>query len=169
VRNPQQWELGTVAAQIDLMATSPSLGVTHYLALRTVQISPPALPTPQGGSATVSVLTPTTQISVDAVLGNNGTVDEPHATVHFTMANQSSGATSSQVETVALASDASQALPTVNFHVKAGTTYVLTVSVDLPAGQTQTVGTAIQHVLQVAPATCLGPKGLLSTTCTSRS
>jgi hypothetical protein len=169
VRNPQQWGLGTVAAQIDLMATSPSLAVTHYLALRTVQISPPALPTPQGGSATISVLTPTTLISVDAVLGNNGTVDEPHATVHFTMANQSSGATSSQVETVALASDASQTLPTVNFHVKAGTTYVLTVSVDLPAGQTQTVGTAIQHMLQVAPATCVGPKGLLSTTCTSRS
>jgi hypothetical protein len=169
VRNAQQWQLGTVAAQIDLIATSPSLAPTHYLAFRTVQISPPALPTPQGGSATVSVLTPTTQISVDAVLGNNGTVDEPHATVHFTMLDQSTGATSSQVETLALASDASQTLPTVYFHVKAGTTYTLTVSVDLPAGQTQTVGTAIQQELQVSPATCLGPKGLLSTTCTSRS
>jgi hypothetical protein len=168
VRNPQQWELGTVAAQIDLMATSPSLAVTHYLALRTVQINPPALPTAPGGSATISVLTPTTQISVDVVLGNNGTVDEPHATVHFTMANQTSGATSSRDETVALAADASQALPIVNFHVKAGTTYVLTVSVDLPAGQTQTDGTAVQHELQVSPATCLGPKGLLSTTCTSQ-
>jgi hypothetical protein len=101
----------------------------------------------------VSVLTPTTVISVDAVLGNNGTVDEPHATVHFTMANQSSGATARHAETVALVAGASEALPTVNFHVKPGTNYVLTISVDLPAGQTQTAGTAVQDVLQVAPGT----------------
>jgi hypothetical protein len=146
------WGLGAIAAQVDLIATSPSLAVTHYLALRTIRINPPALPTPQGGSSSVSVIAPTSQISVDAVLGNDGTVDEPHATVHFTLASQSSGATASHSETIGLAADASQALPTVNFHVKAGTTYVLTVSVDLPAGQTQTVGTAVQSVLQVAPA-----------------
>jgi hypothetical protein len=168
VRNPQQWGLGTVATQVDLMATSPSLAATHYLALRTVQISPPALPTPQGGSSNVSVISPTAKVSVDVVLANNGTVAEPHATVHFTMANQASGATSSRAETVALASDASQALPTANFGVTPGQTYVLTISVVLPAGQTNTVGTAVQDVLQVALATCAGPKGLLSTTCTSR-
>jgi hypothetical protein len=146
------WGLGSIAAQVDLMATSPSLAVTHYLALRTIRINPPALPTPQGGSSSVSVIAPTSQISVDAVLGNDGTVDEPHATVHFTLADQTSGATAAHSETIGLAADASQALPTANFHVKAGTTYVLTVSVDLPAGQTQTVGTAVQSVLQVAPA-----------------
>ena len=147
------WGLGAIAAQVDLMATSPSLAVAHYLALRTIRINPPALPTPQGGSSTVSVITPTSQISVDAVLGNDGTVDEPHATVHFTLADQTSGATSSRNETIGLTADTSQALPTANFHVKAGRTYVLAVSVDLPAGQTQTVGTAVQYVLQVAPAT----------------
>lgn len=153
VRSPQQWGLGTIATQVDLIATSPSLAPSHYLALRTVRINPPALPTPPGGSTNVSVLTPTTQISVDVVLGNGGTVDEPHGTVHFTLANQSTGATSSKAETVALAPDASQALPTENFHVKPGATYVLTVSVDLPAGQTQTLGTAVQYPLEVAPAT----------------
>jgi hypothetical protein len=168
VRNPQQWGLGSVATQVDLMATSPSLAATHYLALRTVQISPPALPTPQGGSSNVSVISPTAQISVDVVLANNGTVAEPRATVHFTMANQASGATATRAETVALASDASQALPTADFHVTPGQTYVLTISVVLPAGQTQTIGTAVQDVLQVSLATCAGPKGLLSTTCTSR-
>lgn len=147
------WGLGAIAAQVDLMATSPSLAVSHYLALRTIRINPPALPTPQGASSSVSVIEPTSQISVDAVLGNDGTVDEPHATVHFTLANQSSGATASQNETIGLAADTSQALPTANFHVKAGTTYVLTVSVDLPPGQTQTIGTAVQSVLSVAPAT----------------
>jgi hypothetical protein len=166
VHSAAEWGLGTVATRVDLMATSPSLAPTHYLALRTVQVNPPALPTPQGGSASVSVLTPTTQISVNVVLGNNGTVDEPHATVHFTLADQTSGATSSQSETVALASDASKALQTVNFHVKPGRTYALTVSVGLPAGQTQTVGTATQYVLQVTPATCAGPDGRVSTNCT---
>ncbi|HWD55739.1 MAG TPA: hypothetical protein VG346_11475 [Acidimicrobiales bacterium] len=168
VRNSEQWGLGTVATQVDLMATSPSLAASHYLALRTVQITPPALPTPQGGSSSVSVISPTTQISVDVVLGNNGTVDEPRATVHLTIANQASGATSTRTDTVALASAASRALPTTNFHVTPGQTYVLTISVVLPAGQTQTVDTSVQDVLQVALATCAGPKGQLSTTCTSR-
>ena len=163
------WGLGSVAAQVDLMATSSSLAVSHYLALRTITINPPALPTPQGGSSSVSVIAPTSQISVDAVLGNDGTVDEPHATVRFTLANQSTGATASRSETIGLAADASQALPTANFHVKTGTTYVLTVSVDLPAGQTQTVGTAVQSVLQVSQETCAGPEGGVSTNCTSRS
>jgi hypothetical protein len=163
------WGLGSVAAQVDLMATSPSLAVSHYLALRTVRIDPPALPTPQGGSSSVSVIAPTSQISVDAVLGNDGTVDEPHATVHFTLANQTSGATASHRETIGLAADASQTLPTANFGVKPGTAYVLTVSVDLPAGQTQTVGTAVQYALQVSLATCAGRDGRVSTNCTSRS
>ena len=132
--DPQLWAAGAVASQIDLMASSPSLAVVHYLALRTVQVSPPSLPTPQGGPANVSVLTPTNQISVDVVLANDGSVAEPHATVHYTVADQSSGATSSRTHTVALAPGASQALPTARFGVVAGTTYVLTVSVDVPAG-----------------------------------
>lgn len=153
VRDPQQWAPGTVASQVDLIATSPTLTAVHYLALRTVRINPPSLPTSQGGPATVAVITPTTQLSVDVVLANDGSVDEPRATVHYTLATQSSGATSSQSQTLALASAASQALPTANFGVKPGTTYVLTVSVDLPPGQSQTAGTAVQYVLAVAPST----------------
>jgi hypothetical protein len=169
VQNPQLWAAGAVASQIDLIASSPSLAAVHYLALRTVQISPPSLPTPQGGSANVSVLTPTNQISVDVVLANDGSVAEPRATVHYTLADQSSGATSSRTHTVALAPATSQALPTTTFGVAPGTTYVLTVSVDVPAGQTQLAGTAVQYVLAISQATCLGPKGAVSTNCAPRS
>ncbi len=169
VKNPQLWAPGAVASQIDLVSSSPSLAAVHYLALRTVLINPPALPTPQGGSANVSVLTPTTQISVDVVLANDGSVAEPHATVHYTLAEQSSGATSSRTHTVALAPDTSQDLPTVNFGVVSGTTYVLTVSVDVPAGQTQLAGTAAQYTLAISQATCLSPKGVVSTNCAPRS
>lgn len=168
VRNPQLWTAGVVANQVDLLSSSPSLAAVHYLALRTVQINPPALPTPQGGSANVSVLTPTKQISVDVVLANDGSVPEPHATVRYTLADQSSGATSSRAHTAALAPATSQALPTVNFSVLPGTTYVLTVSVDVPAGQTQLAGTAVQYPLTISPATCLSPKGVVSTNCAQR-
>ena len=168
VHNPQLWSPGTVASEIDLMSSSPSLAPVHYLALRTVRISPPALPTPPGTQANVSVITPTTQLSVNVVLANGGSVDEPRATVHYTFASQSSGATSSKAHTVALASGASQALPTATFPVIPGSTYVLTVSVDVPAGQTQLAGTAVQYVLAISPSTCLSPKGLLSTSCPPR-
>jgi hypothetical protein len=169
VPDPQLWAAGAVASQIDLMASSPSLAVVHYLALRTVQVSPPSLPTPQGGPANVSVLTPTNQISVDVVLANDGSVAEPRATVHYTVADQSSGATSSRTHTVALAPGGSQALPTARFGVVAGRTYVLTVSVDVPPAQTQLAGTAVQYVLAISQATCLGPKGAVSTNCAPRS
>ena len=103
VTDAQLWQAGTVATQVDLMATSPTLAASHYLLLRTVRLNPPALPTPQGAPATVSALSPTSQIGVTVVLGNDGTADEPHAAVRFTLANQATGATATQVESAALA------------------------------------------------------------------
>ena len=61
--------------------------------LRTVRLSPPALPTPQGAPASVSVLSPTSQIGVTVVLANQGSSDEPHVSVRFSLADQTSGAT----------------------------------------------------------------------------
>jgi hypothetical protein len=147
------WQAGTIATQVDLMATSPTLATSHYLLLRTVRLNPPALPTAQGAPATVSALSPTSQIGVTTVLGNDGTADEPHAAVRFTLANQATGATATQVESAALAFGSSVTLPTATFRVKPGTAYVLTVAVILPTGQAATAGTVLQQALQVAPAT----------------
>ncbi len=147
------WQAGTVATQIDLIATSPTLAASHYLLLRTVRLDPPALPTPQGAPATVSALSPTSHIGVTTVLGNDGTADEPHAAVRFTLANQATGATATQVESAPLAFGASVTLPTATFRVKPGTAYLLTVAVVLPTGQAATAGTVLQQALQVAPAT----------------
>jgi hypothetical protein len=152
VTDPQVWQLGSVAAQVDLIATSPALVVTHDVVLRTVRLNPPALPTPQGVSASVSVLSPTAQIGVIVVLANQGSVDEPHCSVRFTLANQSSGATASRSETAALALGAAVTLPAVTFHVKPGTTYELTVAAVPPAGQSLTADTVLQQALQVSPA-----------------
>jgi hypothetical protein len=153
VTNPQLWQVGAVAAQLDLVATSPTLAPTHNVVLRTVRLSPPALPTPQGAPSDVSVLSPTARIEVTVVVANEGTIDEPNASVRLSLANQSSGATATHVETAALVFGATAALPQVTFAVKPGTAYVLTVQVLLPPGQAPTANTVFQQPLQVAPAT----------------
>ena len=40
VTNPQLWQVGAVAAQLDLVATSPTLAPTHNVVLRTVRLNP---------------------------------------------------------------------------------------------------------------------------------
>ena len=134
--DPQVWQLGSVAAQVDLVATSPTLTATHYVVLRTVRLNPPALPTPPGAPANVSVISPTSQISVTVVLANQGSSNEPHVTVRVSLEDQTSGATTSQVRTTSLALAASVTLPDVTLRVKPSTSYLLTVQVVPPAGQT---------------------------------
>jgi hypothetical protein len=153
VSDPQDWQVGTVAATVDLMATSSTLAVTHNLVLRTVRLNPPALPTPQGTAAGVLVISPVTRFAVSVVVANEGSVDEPHASVRISLANQTSGATTTRTLTTAVALGGTVGLPPVGFGVKPGTTYVLTISIVLPAGQTSTLGTATQTTVQVAPAT----------------
>ena len=151
VTHPQVWQLGSVAAQVDLLATSSTLAATHYVVLRTVRLSPPALPAPQGTPTGVSVISPTSQIGVTVVLANQGSSNEPHVSVRVSLANQTSGATTSQVQSTSLALGASVTLPNVSMRVKPSTGYLLTVQIILPTGQTLTAGTATQQVLQVAP------------------
>lgn len=154
VTDAQPWQVGSVAAEVDLLAVSPTLVSAHNVVLRTVRLSPPALPTPQGVPANVSVLSPVSQVGVTVVLANQGSVDERHASVRYTLANQSSGAgaTANRVESAGLTLGASVTLPEVDFDVVPGTTYVLTVEVLLPPGQTQTANTVLQQAVQIAPA-----------------
>jgi hypothetical protein len=152
VTHPRTWAAGNIAAQVDLLSTSPKLASTHYLVLRTVRLAPPALPAAPGAPPGLSVISPTTQLGVSVVLADNGSVAEPSATVRFTLANQTSGPSTTRNESVALAAGGSATLPTVTFGVKPGTTYLLTVAVVLPAGQSG-VPAALNQALEVAPAT----------------
>jgi hypothetical protein len=153
VLDPASWQAGPVAAQVDLLASSSTLIQSHYLVLRTVNLDPPALPAPPGEPAGTVTLSPTIQVGVSAVLANQGSVDEPRGTVRFTMANQSSGATTTQVRSAPLAVGETVTLPQVTFRVQPGTDYVLRVAVSLPSGQAITNGTVYQETLQIAPAT----------------
>ncbi len=153
VTHSQLWQVGSVAAQVDLVATSSTLAATHYVVLRTERLNPPALPTPQGTPAGVSVISPTSQLGVTVVLANQGSSNEPHVTVRFSLVDQTTGATTSQVRTTPLALGASVTLPQVTLRVKPSTAYLLTIEVIPPAGQTLTAGTALQVPLQIAPGT----------------
>lgn len=153
VTDPQLWQVGTVAAQIDLVATSASLAASHDVVIRTVRLDPPALPTAQGAPANVSVLSPSRHVAVTAVLANQGSVDEHGVPVRESLADQSTGATATHVERADLALDGSVTLDPAVFAVKPGATYVLTVQIVVPSGQASTNGTVFQQALQVAPAT----------------
>jgi hypothetical protein len=74
-------------------------------------------------------------------------------TVRFSLADQTSGATTTQSRTTALPLGASVTLPSVSMRVKPSTSYVLTIQIVPPAGQTLTAGTALEVPLQIAPAT----------------
>jgi hypothetical protein len=146
------WSAGNIAAQVNVLASAPILAPTHYLVLRTVRLIPPALPAAPGAPPGLSVISPTTQLGVSVVLADNGSVTERTGTVRFTLTNQTSGAATTRSESMALAAGGSATLPTVTFGVKPGTTYLLTVSVVLPAGQS-VVPAALNQALEVAPAT----------------
>jgi hypothetical protein len=153
VTDPQVWQVGAVATAVDQVAASASLAATHELVLRTVRISPQALPTANGTAAGTSVLTPTSAVSVTVVLSNLGSVDEPRASVRCSLAPQVPGSPVTQTREVAVTAGGSVTLPAVSFAVKPGHNYQLTVSVDLPLAQTSVVGTTLTQVLQIAPGT----------------
>jgi len=153
ITDAELWQAGAVATQVDLVASSTTLSATHYLVLRTVRLSPPALPTSSASPGGASVLTPTTEVSVNVVLSDLGTVDEPHAEVQISLARQPSGSPVTQSRSASVVSGSSVTLPAVNFAVSPGQSYLLSVSVVLPVAQTTGVGTSLQKVLQIAPGT----------------
>jgi hypothetical protein len=150
ITHPDLWQVGAVATQVDLVVSSTTLAVTHRLVLRAVQITPPALPS---STAAVSVLTPTTQVGLNVVLSNLGSVDEPHVKVTFSLAPLSAGAAHTVTRSTGVVAGGSVSLSPVSFPVKPASSYQLTVAIEVPAGQTDAVGTALGEVLQIAPST----------------
>ena len=148
-----QWQPGFVAAQVDLMATSPTLAASHSLVVRTVRLDPPVLPDSPGAAAGTAVVSPTSQLGVSAVVANQGSVAEPHALVHITLAEATSGPSTTRTWSGVVPLGGSVALPTSVFAVKPGTSYVLTVSAASPAGGTGSAASTYQATLRVAPGT----------------
>jgi hypothetical protein len=153
VTDSQVWQPGAVAAQVDLVESSTSLAATHYLVLRTVRLTPQALPTATLPPAGTSVLPPTTAVEVSVVLSDLGSVDEPHATVQFSLTPQPTAAPLTRILKAAVVSGASITLALVHFAVKPGHAYQLTVSIVPPAAQTDLTGTSVTQVLDISPGT----------------
>jgi hypothetical protein len=157
VTQSQEWQPATVNNTVDQLASSPSLASAPRLALSTVRLTPQVLPAIAGANA---VLPPTSTLSVTAVMTNLGTVDEPRASVEFTLTPEA-GSTSTVPVSItrreALGTGTSGVLPAVSFKVKPGQQYQLSVAIDLPAGQTDVSQTSQSEDLQIAPST--QPKG----------
>jgi hypothetical protein len=147
------WQIGSVATQMDLVEASGSLAATQQLALSVVAITPPALPSPTGvATPTVSLLSPTRRVTLDVVVSNAGSVDEPHASIKFTLAAPTGAATTAN-RTISVASGRSVSLSPVSFSVKPGSSYQLTVAIVVPPGQTNAANTAVSETIQIAPST----------------
>jgi hypothetical protein len=154
VTDAQVWEIGAVATQVDLVTASSTLAATHRLVLSTVRISPQALPSPNGSvTPGVSVLSPTTTVTVTVVLSNDGSVGEPHASVQYSMTALGTGVAVTKSRSDALASGWSVTLSPVVFNVKPGHSYQLRVAIVLPAAQSDVTETSQTVNLQIAPST----------------
>jgi hypothetical protein len=154
VPRAQLWQVGSVATAVDLVTTSPTLVATHRLVLRTVRLSPQVLPPPTGvTTANVSVLSPTTTVVVSVVLSDLGSVDEPHASVQFSMTPLLTGVAVTKTRDTAVGIGQSVTMSAVTFEVKPGHSYQLTVSIVLPPAQTDSTETSVTDDLQIAPTT----------------
>jgi hypothetical protein len=154
ITTPSTWQIGAVATQVDLVAASTTLEATHELGLSVVQVTPPPVPSPTGAATPgVSVLSPTNTVVLNVVLTNNGSVDEPHASVAYTLTRQSTRAARTARRDTPVLAARSVSLAPVTFAVKPGNTYQLTVAIDVPAGQTVAAGTSFSQVLQISPGT----------------
>jgi hypothetical protein len=148
------WQIGAVATQVDLVAASPTLEATHQLGLSVVQVTPPAIPSPTGVvTGGVSVLSPTKTVALHVVLTNNGSVDEPHASVTFTLTLLPTGAATTRRRTASVLATRSASLSPVTFSVKPGDSYQLTVAITAPTGLAGAGGTSFSEALQISPST----------------
>jgi len=154
ITSPSTWQIGALATQVDLVAASTTLAATPELGLSVVQITPPAVPSPTGVvTPGVSVLSPTQTVVLSVVLTNDGTVDEPRASVTFTLARLPTGATATARRAASVLAARSVSLAPVTFAVQPGNSYQLTVAITVPAGQTVAAGTTFSEGLQISPGT----------------
>jgi len=154
ITTPSTWQIGALATQVDLVAASATLAAVHQLGLSVVQITPPAVPSPTGvATPGVSVLSPTQTVVLSVVLTNDGTVDEPHASVTFTLTGLPTGTTTTARRAASVLAARSVSLAPVTFAVKPGNSYQLTVAIAVPAGQPVAAGTTFEEGLQISPST----------------
>ena len=148
---PASRQLGSVAAQVHLPATLSTLLGDARRRVADGAPDAPAPPTPPGVVGGRVRAQPHLPDRGECGRDQPGLSYEPHVWVRVSLADQTTGATTTEVRGTSLALGASVTLPQVTMRVKSSTTYVLTVQVIPPAGQTLTAGTAVQQQLQVAP------------------
>ncbi len=145
--------VGALVAQL----TGPSLAAVHQLALVGYRLQPAVLPAVAGSTA--SVVPPTGSLQVAPIVSNQGNVDERGVVVSASVQEVGSVTGRSSRRTVDLPAGSSVVEVLAPLAVRAGSSYVLTVSVVPGAGDPAApiVRTATIAVAPPTPPTTLPP------------
>jgi len=153
--------VGALVAQLD---GSPTLRAVHELALVGFRLQPAVLPAV--GGSTASIVPPTSSLRVTTIVSNLGNVAEPGVVVSATVQEVGSGTTRSTRRTLDLPAGGSDVEILAPLAVRAGSSYVLTVSVVPAAGGTSASPLVRTTTITVAPPT--PPTTTLPPTTTTR-
>jgi hypothetical protein len=156
VTSATAWQADSLTSVVNGLSISPELGATHRLLLSSVRINPPDLPTVSGASSQTSTLSPTTSVTVTAVLSDLGSVDEPDFSVQYMLTPELNGTAVTPVTKVkrsSLEAGGSVVMAPVRFKVKPGHRYQLIVAIELPATQSVVTQTSQTDDLEIAPST----------------
>lgn len=153
--------VGALVAQLD---GSPTLRAVHELALVGFRLQPAVLPAV--GGSTASIVPPTSSLRVTTIVSNLGNVAEPGVVVSATVQEVGSGTTRSTRRTLDLPAGGSDVEILAPLAVRAGSSYVLTVSVVPAAGGTSASPLVRTTTITVAPPT--PPTTTLPPTSTTR-
>lgn len=154
VTNAEAWQPASLARVVNGLSLSPELATSHRLLLSSVRLNPPALPTVTGTQTTT--LSPTTTVTVTAVLSDRGSVDEPGVSVQYMLTPELNGTAvtpATKTKRVSLEAGGSVVMAPVTFKVKPGHRYQLTVAIVLPATQSVVTQTSQTVNLEIAPST----------------
>jgi hypothetical protein len=153
VTDPQGWGSGPVRDLVRALASTATLAPVQRIVLRpdAVRITPAASPPVRPGGSPVVVPTKTLQVS--AVVADEGNVGASGVEVSAKVTPQGAGATDSSTAKVSLEPGGSVAVTLPELAVTPGDTYSLTVSVAVPAAQTDRSQTSVTFVVRVAPPT----------------
>lgn len=148
------WSSGA-GALVGALSGSRTLTPDPQVALVTVRLVPAALPS---GAATnapagVSLLPPTTSLSLAAIVADQGNEYERGVVVSETIQAQPSGATTAHHRTISLTVGGSAVVSLPPLPVRPGHTYALSVTVSPPTAQSGDTGLSETFTVQVAPST----------------
>lgn len=150
-KGTSSWSVETLDSMVGALAGAPDLQPFFDVVLVSgaTRLMPSALPTTVG----VVTIPPTHSLSVGVVVAEEGDLPTPPVEVKVALATLITGHTIERHRRVALSPGGSRNIEFARLAVRPGITYVVTLLVVPPAGQTLSAGTPQSFSVSVAPTT----------------